>query len=147
MAKLTKNYKEHLFERLQTPEEITGYLNAAIEEDDTSVLLLALRDVAEARGIAKVAEEAGLNRESLYRMLSDQGNPRLSSLLALLEVLGVGLQTKTLCSTKSVAVAATVTATLQATQSELEQFRPVAETPKGNDNESTFHATDEPLAA
>jgi probable addiction module antidote protein len=147
MARLTKNYKEHLFERLQTPEEITGYLNAAIEEGDVAVLLLALRDVAEARGIAKVAEEACLNRESLYRMLSDQGNPRLSSLFALLDVLGVGLQTRPLCSTRPVAVTATVTATLQATQSELETVRPVADTPKGNEDESTFHATDEPLAA
>jgi len=148
MSKLTKNYKEHLFERLQTPAEITGYLNAAIEEGDVAVLLLALRDVAEARGIAKVAEEAHLNRESLYRMLSDQGNPRLSSLFALLEVLGIGLQTKERkCNTKPVAAAVSVAAKLQATQSELEQVRPVADTPKGKEDESTFLATDEPLAA
>ncbi len=59
----TKNYKEHLLERLQTPEEVAGYVNAAIEEKDIAVFLLALRDVADAQGLGKVAAEAKLNRE------------------------------------------------------------------------------------
>ncbi|CAN5300463.1 hypothetical protein BH18ACI2_BH18ACI2_06140 [soil metagenome] len=101
MARLTKSYKDHLFERLQTPEEIAGYLNAAAEEQDIAVLLLALRDVAEARGIGKVATIAGLNRENLYRILSDQGNPRLSSLFEILRALGIELQMRPLKQVKN----------------------------------------------
>ena len=55
--------------------------------------MLALRNVAEARlgGMAQLAEQAGLNRESLYRMLSEQGTPVLSSLDKLLHALGLRL--------------------------------------------------------
>jgi len=59
------------------------YLKAALEdEDEPRVLLLALRHLAQAQGIAKVAKAAGLERESLYRALSARGNPRLSTLVA-----------------------------------------------------------------
>lgn len=53
--------------------------------------LLALRDVAEARGMTQVARTANLNRENLYRMLTSNGNPQLSSLNALLHSLGLRL--------------------------------------------------------
>lgn len=89
--KATKDYKEYLREALADPEEAAAYLNAALEEGDESVFLLALRDVAEAHGIAKLAEQAKLNRESTYKMLSEQGNPRLSSLWALLDSIGLRL--------------------------------------------------------
>lgn len=62
------------------PRFAAGYLNAALEDtDEPKVLLIALRQIAEARGgIAKVAKAAGIERESLYRALSARGNPRLS---------------------------------------------------------------------
>lgn len=91
MKASTKDYKEYLKANLEDPNEAAEYLNAAIEDGDEKVFLLALRDVAEARGIANVATEAKLNRESTYRMLSDQGNPRLSSLWSLLDSLGLRL--------------------------------------------------------
>ncbi len=150
MPRVSKNYKEHLFERLQTPEEVTGYLNAAIEDGDVAVLLLALRDVAEVQGIKKVAAEANLNRENIYRMLSDQGNPRLSSFFALLEALGIGLQVKPIKCAARAAMAATtgsVVPKLQENEAELEQCKPAPEQHEGNEHESTFRATDEPLAA
>jgi probable addiction module antidote protein len=74
---LTKSYVESLRRRL--------------EEGDPQVFLLALRDVAEARGIGRLAEETKLNRESMYRMLSKQGNPRLTSLDMVLDALGLRL--------------------------------------------------------
>ncbi len=80
MSTLTKSYRDSLLERLRDAKEAAGYLDAALEDEDSRVFLLALRDVAEARGISRVAAEANLNRESLYRMLSEEGNPRLSSL-------------------------------------------------------------------
>jgi probable addiction module antidote protein len=91
MNMLTKSYRDSLLESLQDPAEAAAYLDAALEDEDSRVFLMALRDVAEARGISHVAAEADLNRESLYRMLSEEGNPRLSSLDALLRALGLRL--------------------------------------------------------
>jgi probable addiction module antidote protein len=59
------------------------------------VFLLALRNVAEARGMQRLAKAAHLNRESLYRMLSRNGNPELRSLNALLDALGLRLSVET----------------------------------------------------
>ncbi len=68
------------------------YLRAAIEEsDEPKVLLLALRQIAEAHGVAKVAKAAGVERESLYRALSKEGNPRLSTLMAVTKAIGLRL--------------------------------------------------------
>jgi probable addiction module antidote protein len=77
----------------QNPEFAAEYLRAALEDDDEpSVLLIALRRVAEARGgIAKVAKAAGVERESLYRALSARGNPRLSTLVAVAKAVGLRL--------------------------------------------------------
>lgn len=86
-----KDYKEVLLESLKDPQEAAEYLNAALEDGDESVFLLALRDVAEARGITELAKGAKLNRVSTYRMLSGEGNPRLSSLWSLLDSLGLKL--------------------------------------------------------
>jgi len=88
----SRRYEEVLDEDLQDPAEAAGYLNACLEEGDAEVFLLALRDVARARGgIAKLAEVTQLNREHLYRMLSENGNPELRSLEALLDALGLRL--------------------------------------------------------
>jgi probable addiction module antidote protein len=65
-------------------------LNAALD-DSEEMLLVALRNVAEARQMSKVAEGAGVNRESLYRMLSETGNPTYSSLTGVLNTLGLKL--------------------------------------------------------
>lgn len=68
------------------------YLKAALEDaDDPRVLLIALRHLAQARGIAKVAKAAGIERESLYRALSKRGNPRLSTLVAVTKAIGLRL--------------------------------------------------------
>lgn len=74
------------------PEFAAEYLKAALEEtDDPRVLLIALRHVAQARGIAAVAKAAGVERESLYRALSANGNPRLSTLYAVAKAVGLKL--------------------------------------------------------
>jgi probable addiction module antidote protein len=88
---VSKSYHDLLLKQLKDPAEAAAYLEAALEEGDDQVFLLALRDVAEAHGMARVAAEANLNRESLYRMLSEEGNPRLSSLEALLRAFGLRL--------------------------------------------------------
>jgi probable addiction module antidote protein len=88
----TRNYKEHLLKQLQKPEEAAAYLNAALHDDDPHVFLLALRDIAEAKGgMGWLADEADLNRENLYRTLSLKGNPRFFNLLAVLDAIGLEL--------------------------------------------------------
>ena len=94
MAK-TRSYKKSLIERLKNPKEAAAYLNAALLDDDLRVFLVALRDIVEAHGgISAIAKETELNRESLYRTLSLQGNPTLMSLFLLLDALGLELQVK-----------------------------------------------------
>jgi probable addiction module antidote protein len=91
MPKLTKSYQESLLQALQNPQEAAEYLTAALEDGDSAVFLLALRNVADAQGMKTVAHKAQLNRENLYRMLSEQGNPQLDSLTALLDALNLRL--------------------------------------------------------
>jgi probable addiction module antidote protein len=77
----------------ENPEFAVEYLRAALEEgDDPQILLIALRRIAESRGgVAKIAKEAGVERESLYRALSAKGNPRLSTLVAVTRAVGLRL--------------------------------------------------------
>ena len=73
----------------------TEYMREVLERSDTpEELLLGLRRIAEAQGMSRVAEAAGLSRESLYRSLSAAGNPRLSTLVAVLRVAGLRLSVR-----------------------------------------------------
>ena len=91
MSEASVDYRIGLLEDLADPAEAAAYLNAALEDGDQQVFLLALRDVAEARGMSQVAREARLNRENMYRMLSPTGNPQMSSLNSLLRSIGLRL--------------------------------------------------------
>ncbi len=79
----------------EDPAFADEYLAVALEEADEAggqeALLRALRHVAEAQGMAKIAERAGLPRESLYKSLSAKGNPTLKTLLAVLNAAGLRL--------------------------------------------------------
>ena len=87
------SHEDAIIRRLRKdPEFAAGYLKAALEDqNEPSVLLLTLRHLAMARGIAKVAKAAGVERESLYRALSIRGNPRLSTLVAVAKAIGLRL--------------------------------------------------------
>lgn len=80
-------------EHLRTPEEMAAYLDAWLEEapDDASGIARALGDIARAKGMSQVAKEAGLSRESLYRALSEDGNPSFATVLKVARALGVRL--------------------------------------------------------
>ncbi len=95
----SRKYEEWLIESLKDHDAAVAYLNAALEEslkgdaESQELLLLALRDVAEAQGgIAKVAKKAHLGRESLYKTLSSKGNPGLKTLTALIQAMGLQLR-------------------------------------------------------
>ncbi len=87
MPKRTSSFREQLLEDLRSPKEVALYLDAAIG-DSNEMQLVALRDVAESRQMANVAEKAGVAREALYRMLSKSGNPTYASLNGCVERLG-----------------------------------------------------------
>lgn len=70
---------------------VAEYITAVLEVDDPDLLLLALADIARARGMAEVAKEAGLGRESLYKALSPGAKPRFDTVLKVARALGVRL--------------------------------------------------------
>jgi len=84
----SKAYSEGLDKRLKDPEYAIAYLNTLLEENDSDLLLLGLRDVARAYGFTHIAESTGLNRESLYKALSKGRNPRIGTVMDVLSAMG-----------------------------------------------------------
>jgi probable addiction module antidote protein len=78
-------------EYLQNEEDILYYLEAAMEGNDPKHIASALGDVARSRGMSEIARKAGLGRQALYNALSDNGNPTLETLTAVLNALGLQL--------------------------------------------------------
>ncbi len=70
---------------------VAEYMTAVLEADDPDLLLLALGDVARARGMTQVAKDAGLGRESLYKALAPGAKPRFDTVLKVARALGVQL--------------------------------------------------------
>lgn len=90
MKKRTKNFHDDLIQSLHDPLEAVEYLNAALQEGEPELFLLALRNVAEANGgLSRLSKKTRLNRENLYRMLSKKGNPGIYSLNVILKELGL----------------------------------------------------------
>src|ERR1700736_5539894 len=91
--KVSISHDEAIIRRLRKdPDFAAKYLKATLEdEDEPRTLLIALRHIVQAQGIAKVAKAAGIERESLYRALSVHGNPRLSTLVAVTKAIGLRL--------------------------------------------------------
>lgn len=94
-SKRSVSYEAGLVERLKDPDYAATYLNAHLADssdgETAEEFLTALRDVATAQGIGGVAKKAKLGRESLYKMLSKTGNPKLSTLAVVLKTLGLQL--------------------------------------------------------
>ena len=98
MAK-NKKYQEWLLSKLRNHDEAVAYLNAALEEslkgDEESqhLFLIALRNVAEAQGgVGNLAKKAQVGRESLYKTLSEKGNPKWHTLVSLVIAMGLNLR-------------------------------------------------------
>lgn len=87
-----KNYDDFLKKELQDTRVAAEYLNAACESGSLEEFLVALRNVAQAHGgLGELSTQTKLNRQSLYKMLSEDGNPTLGSLLPLLKAMGLSL--------------------------------------------------------
>ena len=89
----TKTTRYDIAEHLRTPEEMAAYLEACIEEanGDTAFIAKALGDIARAKGMAQVARDAGLSRESLYKALSGERSPDFDTILKVMAALGLKL--------------------------------------------------------
>ena len=76
---------------LDSEETIAEYLTAILEENDPDLLLSALSDVARARGMARIAKDSGLGRESLYKALAPGAKPRFETIMKVMHALGIKL--------------------------------------------------------
>ena len=85
------SYQGYLTESLKDPEEAAAYVEAVLELDDPAALLVALRQVAKAHGMAEVARRADVGEKSLFRALSENGNPTISTLHKVLHAVGLRL--------------------------------------------------------
>ena len=92
----TKLQDYDVAKHLRTPEEMAAYLEATIEESDgdASFIAMALGDIARAKGMTELSRETGLGRESLYKALSADGNPQLSTVLKVAKALGLQIHVK-----------------------------------------------------
>jgi len=81
-------------EHINTKEDVIGILEAAIEENDTEFLFSVIGDIARSKGMAQIAKDLNLARESLYRSLSQDGNPSFSTIVKVLDNLGFQLSIK-----------------------------------------------------
>jgi probable addiction module antidote protein len=87
----TKTVPYDVAEQLRSPEEMAAYLDAWLEEapDDISGVARALGDIARAKGMSQVARDSGLSRESLYKALSETGNPTFATVLKVARAVGL----------------------------------------------------------
>ena len=91
--KKTVTSRYDVAEHLRTPREMAAYLEACLEEanGDAAFVAKALGDIARAKGMARVARNAGLSRESLYKALSGDRSPSFDTILKVIEALGIKL--------------------------------------------------------
>jgi probable addiction module antidote protein len=85
------SYDDYLGEALKDPAEAAAYIEAVMELDDPAALLVALRHVAKAHGMAEVARRAEMGDKTLFKALSENGNPTLSTLHKVLHAVGLRL--------------------------------------------------------
>lgn len=87
-----KTQKYQISDYLKTQEDIFYYIDSVLEDGNKEILLEALRNIAIAKGgMGNLAKEAGLNRESLYKTLSENGNPKYETLTTIIKALGFRL--------------------------------------------------------
>ena len=79
-------------EYLETEEQITAYLEDTFKSNDPELMIAAIGDVARARGMSKIADETSRGRESLYKSLSQSGNPSFETVIKVLASIGFGLR-------------------------------------------------------
>jgi probable addiction module antidote protein len=87
-----QTYRWDAAEHLETKEDMAAYLEAALEDGDPALVVAALGDIARSPGLAQVAREMGIGRDSLYQVLSSEGNSELATVLRVVQTLGLHLR-------------------------------------------------------
>ena|ERR1700723_410188 len=85
----TRTFPYDSAEYLDSPEAINAYMEEALETDDPAFIARALGTIARARGMSEIAKKAGLSRESLYKALSTEGNPKFGTIIRVMHALGL----------------------------------------------------------
>lgn len=93
--KMKKATKWDASEYLESEADIAAYLNAALEDGDTSVIATALGDIARAKGMTQLAKETGITRDGLYKALSPTGNPSFDTVQKVIRAFGLKLDVAT----------------------------------------------------
>ena len=88
-GKTMKYSKFDVVDYLDSEEAIAAYLSAVMEENDPELLIAALGDIARARGMAKLSEDTGLNRESLYKALRPGAKPRFDTVFRIIKAMNI----------------------------------------------------------
>lgn len=91
MARKLKTRPWDAVEHLVTQEDMAAYLEAALEQGDPALVTAALGDIARAKGMTQIARSTGLRRESLYKALSPEGNPEFTTVMKVMQSLGLKL--------------------------------------------------------
>lgn len=94
-AKIKKAKKWYASEYLESEDDIAAYLNAALEDGDTSVIATALGDIARAKGMTQLSKETGITRDGLYKALSPTGNPSFDMVQKVVKAFGLKLDVAT----------------------------------------------------
>jgi probable addiction module antidote protein len=89
-------WDDYMAEAMKDPAEAAAYLDAVLEMEDQAALLVALRHVAKAHGMAEISRSAGLGEKTLFRALSEQGNPTIETLNKVLHAVGLRLSVEPL---------------------------------------------------
>ncbi|NBD18516.1 MAG: putative addiction module antidote protein [Cyanobacteria bacterium] len=88
----TQTFPWDAAEYLETREDMAAYLEAALEEGDSALVIAALKDIARSQGITHLTKETGLDYESLHQALSSEENPEFGTVLKVIQALGLKLQ-------------------------------------------------------
>jgi probable addiction module antidote protein len=91
---MEKTYKWDMADHIKTKDDVIGYFEAALEENDTELLFEVIGDIARSEGMTQLAREMNLSRESLYRSFSKTGNPAFATVVKLLDLLGYRIEIK-----------------------------------------------------
>jgi len=87
-------FNDYMMEKLKDPELACNFISEAIEEHDPEYLKVALGDIVKAYGVGDISEKSGISRQTIYKMLSESGNPTHKNLVAILDAIGLELTVK-----------------------------------------------------
>ena len=88
------NFKQDFYKELENAEAAEAHLNDAMKSGEASTILLAIKDLAKVSGVVEISKKTGIQREHLYTILSEHGNPTLDNFNAIMDALGYELQVK-----------------------------------------------------